>query len=159
MTRLVTTLCFRVVCALGPIALVACESDTGDEHGNLDPAETGEHAAGEHGEHSMQPVGPPSGAICPTGSTLTYANFGKAFFSSYCLRCHSQAVVGAARMMAPADHNFDTIAEIELLMDHIDQKAAAGATVVNQTMPPTDPKPTLDDRKKLGEWLACGLKE
>ena len=106
-------------------------------------------------EHEHE-EGKPSGATCPTTQTLTYANFGMAFFAQYCTRCHSESVTGAARNGAPADHNFDTVADIVFNKDHIDEHAAAGPTVVNEEMPPTAPKPTEADRKKLGEWLACG---
>jgi uncharacterized membrane protein len=137
--------------AIVPVILaVGC----GDDSASADAGDHGAHA-GEHDED----VGPDSGATCPdAGSDVTYANFAKDFFSKYCLRCHSSKVTGTARMMAPPDHNFDTLAAIELLTKHIDQKAAAGK-VTNEAMPPSDPKPTLAERKKLGEWLACGLPE
>jgi Cytochrome c len=141
-----------------PVVLVVGCGDDSDDHGSPDD-HNDDHDA-EHGDHEHEPVGPPSGATCPDGdsSTLTYENFGKEFFSKYCTSCHSSKVKGDARMKAPADHNFDTYEEIELLSEHIDQKAAAG-TKTNVSMPPTDPKPTLEERKKLGEWIACGLKE
>jgi hypothetical protein len=138
-----------------PLVLaVGCGDDSNEDH-NDDHAD-----GGDHGDHEHEAVGPPSGATCsdPGASTLTYENFGEEFFSKYCLSCHSSKVKGEARMKAPADHNFDTYEEIELLAEHIDQKAAAG-TRTNTSMPLTDPKPTLDERKKLGEWIACGLKE
>jgi hypothetical protein len=138
-----------------PVVLAAgCGDDDSDEH---DP---GDHDD-EHGDHDhSKPVGPPSEAECPNPdeSDLTYDNFAKGFFSEYCNRCHSADVKGDKRMNAPADHNFDTLEQIELLQDHIDQMAAAGKKT-NTTMPPSDPKPSLEDRKKLGEWIACGLKE
>jgi uncharacterized membrane protein len=112
--------------------------------------------AGPDHDHDGTAIGPESGATCPDNSTLSYDNFGKDFMSKYCLRCHSTKVTGAARMMAPADHNFDTLAEIALLAEHIDQYAAAGPASTNVKMPKNDPKPSMDDRMKLGEWLACG---
>ncbi len=142
-----------------PVVLaVGCGDDTSDDHG--DPKDhDGEHGDhGDHGDHEHEPVGPPSEATCPDGSTLTYENFGEEFFTKYCNRCHSKDVKGADRMSAPADHNFDTLEEVELLAQHIDQLAAAGK-VTNTKMPISDPKPTLEERKKLGEWIACGLKE
>ena len=114
----------------------------------------------DHGDHDHEMnVGPDSGAECPDDSTLTYANFGKEFFSKYCLSCHSEQVTGDKRMGAPADHNFDKLSQIELLKKHIDQMAASGPAHTNETMPKTNPKPTLDERKKLGEWLACDVPE
>lgn len=109
--------------------------------------------------HREEDVGMASGADCPAGSTLTYDNFGQNFFSSYCLRCHSEKVKGDKRMGAPADHNFDTLAEIDLLSKHVDQMAASGPNGTNDKMPASDPKPSVDDRKKLGEWIACGVPE
>lgn len=112
-------------------------------------------------------VGEPSGAKCPTNSVLTYENFGRQFMSDYCTRCHSESLTGAARKQAPTEHNFDTVELIREQSEHIDQvaAAAAGATVskhsgggVNASMPPDDPKPTLEDRARLGEWLACGAR-
>lgn len=103
-----------------------------------------------------QQVGDGSGATCPQGSTLTYANFGQAFMDSYCLRCHSSTLTGGGRIGAPANINFDTQAEIQALAELIDEEAAAGPDNVNTDMPPSAPRPTQDERLKLGEWLACG---
>lgn len=96
-----------------------------------------------------------SGAVCPPGNTLTYENFGRGFMSTYCTRCHSSTLSGDMRQGAPADHNFDTRAGILKMAEHIDEQAAAGPTSVNTAMPPSDPKPPEDERRKLGEWLAC----
>src|SRR5215471_3997409 len=111
--------------------LAGCSDDDGDAHG----AHGDDHDDGgdPHHDHSTAQVGPPSGAKCPANSTLTYGNFGEKFFKDYCLRCHSEKVKGDARMNAPADHNFDTLAEIELLANHIDQMAASGPSHTNQT--------------------------
>jgi uncharacterized membrane protein len=95
-------------------------------------------------------------SVCPDPPTLTYANFGQAFFTSYCQRCHASTVTGLARMGAPADHTFDTVAEIRALSDHIDELAAAGPAATNTEMPPDGAKPTQAQREQLGEWLACG---
>lgn len=137
----------------GLLLAAACGSDDGgDDHGD--------HSHGEPDDHHGEPVGPPSGAVCPTGGgTLTYENFGKQFFADYCLSCHSSKVKGAARMSAPDDHNFDTLAEIDLLIDHVDQKAAKGPSSTNLSMPPSGKRPTEEERAKLGEWLACGVPE
>ena len=105
-------------------------------------------------EHEHEGV--PTQSVCPTTQTLTYANFGQAFFNSYCQRCHAGTVMGAARMGAPADHTFDQIQDIQLLNDHIDEHAAAGPAGVNTEMPPSGPFPTEAERRQLGEWLACG---
>jgi uncharacterized membrane protein len=102
-------------------------------------------------------LGEPTGATCPAGSTLTYDTFGKQFMISYCVSCHNSAFSGSARQGAPSDHNFDTADGIHATdLSHIDQTTAAGPNHTNTSMPPGDPRPTLEERQKLGEWLACG---
>jgi cytochrome c5 len=109
---------------------------------------------GHHGEHVHDHL---SGATCTQGSTLSYANFGKTFMDTYCTSCHSSALKGAARQGAPDDHNLDTLALIRATgTEHIDQVAAAGPDRVNVTMPPSGPAPSEEERRLLGEWLACG---
>jgi hypothetical protein len=116
-------------------------------------------ASCEDDDHQDQVVGVPTGSDCPTGSTLTYANFGQAFFASYCQRCHGSTVTGLARMGAPEDHAFDTLQDIRFLSAHIDQLAAAGPESVNTAMPPDAPAPAEAERRQLGEWLACDAPE
>jgi uncharacterized membrane protein len=111
---------------------------------------------GEDDDHGHPPSGgKASGAACPSGNTLTYDSFGRNFMSTYCTRCHSTMLTGAMRQGAPTDHNFDGFPGIFVMADHIDEQAAAGPTSVNTLMPPSDPKPSEDERRKLGEWLAC----
>ncbi len=129
------------------MALQACGDDHADDHGDHDHV------------HDETPVGPPSGAVCPDDSTLTYENFGKMFMEDYCTRCHSSELEGAARMDAPDGHDFDTIEGIWGVQDHIDQMAAAGPDKTNMAMPIGNPKPTLEERELLGEWLACEAPE
>lgn len=101
--------------------------------------------------------GAPTGSTCPAGSTLTYENFAKAFMEAYCTRCHSSQLMGDARNGAPPYHDFDTEVGILSVWEHVDENAAAGPDSVNEIMPPDGAKPTLDERKKLGEWLACAI--
>jgi uncharacterized membrane protein len=96
-----------------------------------------------------------TGATCPPGSTLTYASFGQQLMTTYCTRCHASTLTGAARMGAPAFHDFDTIEGIRAVADHIDEQAGAGPDRVNEAMPPTGSRPTLAERQMLAEWLAC----
>lgn len=98
----------------------------------------------------------PSGAECPEESTLTWDTFGKQFMASYCTRCHSSALSGAQRQGAPNDHNFDSPEGVRDELEHVDGQAAAGPDVMNTGMPLGDPTPTEDERRQLGEWLACG---
>lgn len=101
--------------------------------------------------------GPPTESTCPPNSTLTYDNFGAGFMASYCTRCHSSELTGAARMGAPSFHDFDTIFGIKAVSDHIDETTASGPASTNTGMPPDKPFPSLEERKQLGEWIACGM--
>jgi hypothetical protein len=91
-----------------------------------------------------------SGATCPTGSTLTYDNFGRPFFARYCDACH-----GTSGRTQPS---LGTLAQIRAQSASIDQASAAGPDGVNTTMPESDPRPTEAERRQLGEWLACGAR-
>jgi uncharacterized membrane protein len=99
--------------------------------------------------------GAPTGSTCPDGSTLTYESFGAQFMDDYCTRCHSSELTGEDRNGAPLNHDFDTLAGVLAVADHIDEEAAAGPDSVNTAMPPRAPKPTEEERRQLGEWLAC----
>lgn len=101
--------------------------------------------------------GPPTESTCPQGSTLTYDGFARQFMESYCTRCHARALKGAARHGAPSFHDFDTLFGIKPVADHVDETTAAGPAATNLGMPPDDPRPSLDERKQLGEWIACGM--
>jgi hypothetical protein len=101
--------------------------------------------------------GKETGVTCPTGGTpLTYENFGQTFMGTYCLRCHNTALSGAARKDAPSDVNFNTVEQVRAESKDIDKQAGAGADVTNEEMPPDGEKPSVEDRRKLAEWLACG---
>ena len=110
--------------------------------------------AGCHGHD-----GTPTEADCPTGSTLTWANFGQKFMTDYCTRCHASQLTGAARHGAPSFHDFDTPSGVRAVADHIDEEAASGPAATNTAMPPDGAKPTLEERQQLGEWLACDAPE
>ncbi len=105
-----------------------------------------------------QPVtasGKPSGTPCSSDLTLTYDNFGRAFLESYCLRCHSATVMGEAREGAPSSHNLDKVTDVRSLATHIDEYSGAGPEAVNTRMPPTEPRPSIEERRQLAKWLAC----
>lgn len=102
--------------------------------------------------------GPPTETACPPGGTsLTYENFAAPFMTEYCVECHDSAKRGADRKGAPSFHDFDTYFGIRAVRDHIDETTAAGPAAINDGMPNTDKKPTLDERYLLGEWIACDL--
>lgn len=106
--------------------------------------------------HDEGVLGPPTEATCSPSSTLTYASFGQPFMTNYCTRCHSSTLSGEARMGAPAFHDFDTQLGVQQVADHIDETAAAGPAATNEAMPPSNPRPTLEERQQLAEWIACG---
>ncbi|HEV8549857.1 MAG TPA: cytochrome c [Polyangiaceae bacterium] len=90
-------------------------------------------------------LGDPTGSTCPADSKLTYETFGKAFFAANCLECHA----------SKESPQFNTLEQIQASKDEIDRAAAAGPKTTNTYMP--DGADVSDaDRKKLGEWLACG---
>ncbi len=100
---------------------------------------------------------PSTGAQCPSTNPPTYASFGRAFFASYCTGCHS---AGARdRHGAPAGIDFDDEAHVRYYAHAIDSEAAAGPDAINTDMPdmggPVHAPPTLQERRMLGEFLAC----
>ncbi|PTL83834.1 hypothetical protein [Vitiosangium sp. GDMCC 1.1324] len=98
----------------------------------------------------------PTGATCPSGSTLTAQNFGNAFMNQYCNRCHSSTLSGAARQDAPPGVDFDTLEGVRREAKDIDAWSGSGPDRTNTEMPPNGSMPTTEERKKLSEWLACG---
>ncbi len=102
--------------------------------------------------------GPPTESVCPPGSTLTWTSFGMQFMQSYCTKCHDSNKYGADRMGAPGFHDFDTLFGVKAVKEHVDWTTASGPTSTNTSMPPEgQPAPTLEERRMLGEWIACGL--
>jgi len=94
--------------------------------------------------------GDSTGSTCPTDSTLKYSNFGQAFIQNHCLACHSSS--------GPESPKLDTLAQVRAAASDIDKSAAAGPNAVNTYMPEGS---SVDEaeRRKLGEWLACGAPE
>ena len=128
-------LCLTLVTA--PLLSISCSSDKKDP-----PAEE---------------EGTPTGATCPSNSTVTYDGFIKGFMQSYCTRCHSSTLMGDARQGAPLGHDFDSEAGILLVGEHVDEHAGSGPNATNEIMPPDGAKPTKEEREKLSEWLACNV--
>ena len=99
----------------------------------------------------------PTGSTCPTSSAPDYGNFGAGFFDTYCVACHSSEA--ADRHGAPLDQNFDTEADVLKHLDDIDFAAASGPNATNTDMPdlsgPVKAAPTMADRVRLGQFLAC----
>jgi uncharacterized membrane protein len=76
---------------------------------------------------------------CPPDSTLSYANFAQDAISAHCLSCHDNK---SPRLMTQAEVK----AQATSILD---------AAVYTDAMP-AGGSMTLDERKLLGEWLACG---
>lgn len=95
-------------------------------------------------------LGDSTGSTCPSDSTLTYANFGQAFIQDHCLACHNAG--------GPESPTLSTLAQVQAHISDIDRAAAAGPNTVNTYMPEGSSVPEAE-RRKLGEWLACGAKE
>lgn len=89
-----------------------------------------------------------TGAKCPPNSTLTYDNFGKAFFEANCNRCHSANTKGNSPL-------YDDVTAIRANAKQIDEQAASGPDSTNDAMP-QDGSVSTAEREKLGQWLACG---
>lgn len=85
-----------------------------------------------------------------------WEDFGEPFMQSYCVRCHDGSLSGSARRGAPSDHNFNTVLEVRRELAHIYVQAGAGDTFANTAMPPDGLAPSLEERKRLTEWLVCG---
>lgn len=81
-----------------------------------------------------------SDVVCPTGSTLTYENFGSAFLTDNCLSCHTSKERPVLTTQATVQAN---------------RSAMISAAVTSARMP-AEGDLTVEERQTLGEWLACG---
>ena len=86
----------------------------------------------------------------PSGTTLTYDNFGRGFLIVNCQRCHGQTT--SERNGAPSEVDFGSLDAVHALKERIFDRAAAD----NTSMPPGPDDPPADQRHQLAEWLACG---
>ena len=104
--------------------------------------------------------GPPTESMCPQGSTLTYENFGKGFMDPL---LHALSLERADGRRSPWRADRSTTSTrctgSRPSHDHVDETTAAGPAAINDGMPQTAPFPTLEERKQLGEWIACGMPE
>lgn len=124
--------------ALASVVVVACTSDDGR------PA-VPVRANDDTSPSSI------AGRECPDRSPLTYQSFGAPFFASYCTGCHSAKLAPELRAGAPPGIDFDTLDGIRARADRIYARAADDHT----TMPPAG-GPSAEQRRMLGDWLACG---
>jgi uncharacterized membrane protein len=104
-------------------------------------------------------VGADTASTCPPADPPTFASFGEAFFTAYCLDCHSQARTGADRNGAPVTIDFDTRSLVRENTSRIDKQAAFGPAAHNRLMPPSDhdAQPTDAERLRLGEYIGCEI--
>lgn len=116
------------------------------------------------GDSGSEPPGeqetrPSSGSVCPSEQTLTYENFGRPFLETYCTRCHGMNPPDGSRHGAPVGLDWDVLELVREHAERIDRLAAAGPSATNTTMPPSEPRPSVAERRQLGEWLVCGAPE
>jgi hypothetical protein len=122
------------------------------------------------GACSSSPSTTPTGAVCPDPDpmTLTWDSFGEQFMTTYCTACHSTELSHSMRNGAPLYHDYDTLAGVLKIPDHVDENAGAGPEAVNTRMPPSRcpsvpggkldrdcPEPTEAERTELAVWVAC----
>ena len=81
-----------------------------------------------------------SEVTCPPDSTLTYASFGQVFISDNCLSCHTSKERPTLTTQAAVETNASAI-------------ITAAVTSVRM---PASGSLSIDERRLLGEWLACG---
>ncbi len=86
----------------------------------------------------------------PQGTPLRYQSFGMTFMNTYCQSCHGSQ--SSDRKGAPGEFIFDTLEQIQRHKARIFVRSAAD----NNSMPPGPDDPSLDERKQLADWLACG---
>lgn len=95
-------------------------------------------------------------SVCPPVDPPTYASFGQTFMEAYCTKCHDSAKTGDQRLDAPPTIDFDTLPLLRMWTSQIDKQAAIGPAAANRLMPPAgNPAPTDDERRRLGEFIAC----
>ncbi|MHC4066125.1 MAG: hypothetical protein ACYSUI_16740 [Planctomycetota bacterium] len=110
-------------CTIGLLFVIGCATGTGGGGGDGGDADCGK---------------------------LTYENFARGFFTSYCIRCHSSELSGADRNGAPAGLDWDDLEVVGENLDRIRVRAAE-----TETMPPSDPRPFDEERDMLAEWIDC----
>ena len=108
------------------------------------------------GDSGSEAAGDLTQASCPDASVVSYQADIQPFMASYCTKCHASTVPAAQRHGAPTDHNFDSELGVLTEAQHVDMEAGASGNVVNSAMPPSGyPAPSVQERQKLSEWLAC----
>jgi uncharacterized membrane protein len=85
-------------------------------------------------------------------SKVTVQKFSELTIWPICINCHASSKMGTARMLAPANVNFDTHAAA------MAQATRAAIRVNNGTMPPPGgtTAPSADQKAALINWAVCG---
>ncbi len=86
---------------------------------------------------------------CAAEVDVTWQNWGKGFFLTYCSGCHAETALD--RHGAPDAVVLDTLSEVRDWADRIDQR-----TLIDQDMPPGGGVLT-QDQELLAVFLACAL--
>lgn len=85
------------------------------------------------------------------GTALTYENFAKGFFETYCLYCH----------VAPLDEDVPFVLDsYDAVLEQLDEIRLQAVEL--KSMPPDFTPgdfPTDSEREKLGEWIDAGAPE
>lgn len=92
----------------------------------------------------------PGGDECP--SNLSYQKTAEPFIEQYCTSCHGEGVTGAARVGAPEEHNYGTLALLQdsghVTVERIDDADAP--------MPPKNaPQPSAEELEDFLTWMDC----
>ncbi len=106
---------------------------------------------------------PPTSTLptCPPDNALTYRSFGDGFLRTWCTGCHSSTLAASDRQDAPMGIDFDRALLYKPHARDVYDRAVleAHAAVTNPNaaspMPPAGIVPE-DDRRRLGQWIACG---
>ena len=86
---------------------------------------------------------------CAAQPEVTWSNWGKAFFLTYCDGCHAETALD--RHGAPESAVFVTLAQVRDQADRVDVR-----TLQDQDMPPGGGV-LPEDHELLAVFLACGL--
>lgn len=130
----------RACLAACTLALLACGDDGGGAP--IDAAVDAEIVNGC--PTWRQPLAQPGDPI----DGDTYTTFAMPLFQAYCVRCHATALTGGDRNGAPPGYNWDDEASVRL-----HQAEMRNAIGVANFMPPSDPRPSCDDRRRLVRWI------
>jgi hypothetical protein len=118
-----------------------------------DPAQTNDDLGAAGGDMTVLANGcPPLTApvTTPDGGAGgdTWASYAQSFFAMYCTRCHSSTLTGSMRNGAPDGYNWDDETAVHTRISQI--RTAVG---VGNFMPPSDPKPACDERRRIVRWI------